>query len=113
MPKRKPRVKATGRLYHKFHGTYWCCIVLIFDSPEHASMAVHRLHGFTVADKHPDALIATATGKTIDRIVRMLKRLRTGDKRDSIDGMVTSIDHGPEFTISVPVEHVPVTTAKG
>lgn len=107
---RKPRVHAWGRLHHKFHGTYWCAIVLCFENAEAARAALCRLHWFTVSIKHDDVLVATLTGKAIDVTVRKLERMRVGDKKERIDGMPYSIDYGPDFEIEVMVDAAPVAT---
>ncbi len=112
MRRRVPTVKATGRWFHKFHGNYWCVVVLYFESADHAKAALPRLAGFRVADKSPDALVTSASGRMTDKLLRTLKKYRVGDKTHAIDGLPFSIDCGPDFEIAVPVEAVPVATPK-
>jgi hypothetical protein len=104
----KPTVAAHGRVFHKFHGTYWCFVVLIFKSAQDANAALPKLKGFEVSDNATDALVRTASGKDVKRTMRMLERWRTGDKTHAVDGVPFSIDCGPEFTIAVPVDAQPV-----
>ncbi len=114
MRRRVPTVKATGRWFHKFHGTYWCVVVLCFESEANAKAALPRLPGFQLGDKSPDALVISATGKAIKKLLSTLKKYRVGDKTHAIDGLPFSIDCGPDFDIAVPVEAVqaaPPTTA--
>ena len=99
-------VSAYGRVYHKFHGTYWCFIVLIFGSNANAVAAMPLLPGFSISEHSADALVKSATGKEVGKTIRRLKRFRTGDKTHAIDGVPFNIDCGPEFTIAVPVESV-------
>jgi hypothetical protein len=111
---RKPRARARGQLFHKFHGNYWAVIVLVFDTAEEATAALPRLRGFEVGAKDPAALVMSAKGKGVDRAVRMLEKHRVGDKSEGIGGVAHSIDHGPDFELAVPVDLVkaaPASTA--
>lgn len=101
---KKPRVHATGQLFHHFHGTYWCAIVLQFKDAEQARKALPRLQGFEVGKKHAEVLVVSLIGRAIDRTVRRLNKLRVGDKSLEIDGTPFSIDYGPEFEIEVIVD---------
>jgi hypothetical protein len=103
-------VRATGRWYHKFHGTYWCVVVLIFKDAEQAKAALPRLPGFNVADKYPEGLVITAQEKSTRALLRTLKRYRVGDKTHPIDGLPFSIDYGPDFDLEVPIAMAPVAT---
>ncbi len=105
----KPTLAAHGRVFHKFHGTYWCFVVLIFEGPSQATAALAKLPGFSVSDNSTDALVKSATGKDVGKTVRLLQKWRTGDKEHAIDGVPFSIDCGPEFTIAVPVDVPPVS----
>ena len=104
----KATLAAHGRVFHKFHGTYWCFVVLIFEGTAQATVALAKLPGFSVSDNSTDALVKSATGKDVGKTMRMLRKWRTGDKTHAIDGVPFSIDCGPEFTIAVPVDAQPV-----
>lgn len=103
----RPLAHASGRVFHKFHGNYWCVVVLCFDNAEQAAAALAVLPGFAVAENATDALVASFTGKAVDKAMRLLKKHRIGDKTHEIAGVPFSIDCGPEFEIAVPVDALP------
>lgn len=118
----------TGRLFHKFHGTYWCIIVIRFQSAELAALAmaainaaittafkalgekprdkegkeIETIRQWVVSEKEPAAIHWNGLGNQL-KIVKDIFIDQWGCKQP-IDDRNHSIDYGDEFTIEVPIE---------
>jgi len=102
-------VKATGKLWHHFHGTYWATIVLVTTSPKHATdlrRVLERVHGkkVWVRGKTPRSLQADIKRPKLDDVLAFLEAHRIDRGGEAIDGVERSIDHGPVFEIEVETQ---------
>jgi len=105
-------MKGEGRLAHKFHGTYWCAIVIGFDSADHAIDAQRALGDpWKVHPKEPKALIAALDSAQLDAFkTKYAPKARPCKRRDcrhgcvdaAIDNLNHSVDVGPIFDVEIP-----------
>lgn len=94
-----------GQLRHHFHGTYWASIVLVFDTPTHASDAFMVLReGWVQSAIERQALFWTGETEALQKAKKQLATF--GADPSKIDSIAHSIDFGELFEVVIPV--VPV-----
>ena len=125
------KIEARGRLYHHFHGDYWCTINLVFDSPADAIEARAVLgDAWERPDSHPMVLVWQGDSEALRPFLITAascvtiapcghssckpRRYRIGQGPDaprdwpckarSIDALTHSVDCGPAFTLTLSVK---------
>jgi hypothetical protein len=90
---------ASGQLKHHFWGDYAASIVLQFDSPTAAQVALPHFQGWRVHKTHADVLVFHGSDPALETALTQLEA--HGANRDVVCSCAKSIDYGEHFVIEV------------